>query len=72
VDDGLRATSCRSSSRFTTIEVHPAAETDALDLERAGSLTTSLVFSWDKLTLGSGLSFGKLFLDRAVQSPGCV
>jgi hypothetical protein len=43
---------------FTTVEVHAAGKTDALDFRRAGSLVISSVFSWEHFNLRAGLSFG--------------
>lgn len=54
----LSANAVLHPDEFTTIEVHAAGKTDALDFKGAGSLTTSFVFSWDNFNLRSGLSFG--------------
>jgi hypothetical protein len=43
---------------FTTIEVHAAGKTDAIDFRNAGSLVISSVFSWEHFNLRTGLSFG--------------
>lgn len=43
---------------FTTVEVHAAGQTDAIDFRKAGSLVTSGVFSWETFNLRLGLSFG--------------
>ncbi len=43
---------------YTTVEVHAAGTTDALDFRRAGSLTIGAVYSWQYFNLRTGLSFG--------------
>jgi hypothetical protein len=43
---------------FTTVEVHAAGKTDAIDFRRAGSLTVSSVFSWETFNFRLGLSVG--------------
>jgi hypothetical protein len=43
---------------FTTVEVHAAANTDAIDFRGAGSVVTSVVFSWENFNLRGGLSLG--------------
>jgi hypothetical protein len=43
---------------FTTIEVHLTSRTDALDFQRAASITVSGVWSWETFNLRTGLAFG--------------
>jgi hypothetical protein len=43
---------------FTTVEVHGAATTDALDFKAAFSITASAVFSWETFNLRAGLGYG--------------
>jgi len=43
---------------FTTIEVHAAGTTDAVDFSGAGSLTVSGVFSWETFNVRLGVTAG--------------
>jgi hypothetical protein len=43
---------------FTTIEVHGAQQSDALDFRGAYSLTLSALFSWERFNLRLGVGYG--------------